>query len=235
MKQESLGIQRALDMVQNYRKEILFSLATIVLTVGCYFGFQSWRSHQNEAAHRTYESCMTVYNTPVQGASMPQADVAYSFASDDEKWSEVKKVFLEGYDQHRSSGFAGLFLVYAAEAHEHLGQKSQALDALKKAAASFSNRAMSGWYHATLGLAYTDSDEQATIDKGLKILKECAQDQKHSAYDFSLYHLGNYHWFRGEYAQAQSYWNTLEISYRNEKEPSPWYLQARQKLKLLQG
>lgn len=222
-----------MQALQTRRREILCALLTVGLTFGGYFGYRSWRRYQNFAAHRLFEQNMATFNTPVSGEAVT-SDTLFTFASREEKWQEVALQFSSSYAAYPRSSYAPLFLAYAARAHQHLGDTSQAVDLLKKSIKAFRAEALSGWHQAQLAVLYLGAEDVALVQIGIDLLATISQDPKHIGQEFALYQLGNHYWYNDQFDQAQHYWNMLAMLQRGQAQPSEWFVQAKQKLKLLQ-
>lgn len=231
----SSNMSKLIEQLFEYRKKITIAAVLIAVIGGGWLVRSSHRVRQAQTAHKAFADGMKYFDAPVRGASDEEYHISqHVFATEVEKWTKVAQVFTEGYDKNQGCDIAPLFLAMKAEALVQLKKYADARAALTTMLAIMPVSALYDYYQIKLALLNVDSGEQALVDSGLAQLQATAADTKNAAQDLALYHLGYYYWHQKNFDQAKNYWNQLEHAFGPEtKNPSPWYAQIKNKLKLI--
>jgi tetratricopeptide (TPR) repeat protein len=229
-------LSKVYNFVIAHKKEFIAGLIIFVGATIFSLGYLYHKSRLQEKAYKSFANALRYYDAKVGEAksSVPDIDLK-SFATAEEKWNEVAKIFQEGFENYRNAGIAPFFLVYQSDALLNLGKTDEAINVLRQAIDLMKNKSATySYFKIKLALMLIDSKKDGSENEGLEILKEFARDSKNPANDLALYRLGEYFWFAKNYFEAENYWNQLNVSYgKKSLHPSAWAAQARERLKLI--
>lgn len=225
--------------IQEYQNYILMVIGITTLIVAASFGFFYYKRVKEEGAYRAFTAAVEYFDAPIIKKDEKKTDDLdfldkKEFSSLQEKWEKVTNVFHEAYEQHRSAGIAPLFLAYEAEALVQLGKTEEAIKVLEQIITMLDNEQAKTFYMIKHALLLIDTNDKATVEKGIEVLKTIARDEQSVAHDTALYQLGTYYWYTKDFTEAKNYWNQLILKYgKQEKHPSPWVEVAKEKLRLI--
>jgi tetratricopeptide (TPR) repeat protein len=230
-------VQYFVKKVAKYKKQILIvgcGLLTITLLI---IGHSSYKRKREESAHGSFVQALEFFNAQVKAETKDIEKIELgetSFIKEEEKWTKVAEVFKRGYEDHKNSGIASIFLVFYSEALLRLGKLNESIQEIDKAIAAMPNRAMSDYYSVKSAMMKFDTKDGAMVKDGLVVLTKLAGDEQSVANDNALYHLGLYYWNSHNYDEAKNYWNQLRVKYGTESNhPSEWISLSEDKLKLI--
>ena len=225
------------EKAMQYKKQIIMAIVVVVFLVIGYFGYQQYRTYLMASAHKEFVSAMKVFDAPLkdEGRKVRLQDLV--FATADEKWNRVNEAFERGYNNHKGSGLAGMFLAYRAQALLHLGKIEEAVNILRQAVGLMSGFEVVQAYTLKLALVEMDSKDVLIQKVGFDRLLAIVQDEKNLFHDAALYHAGLKFFVEKNFKEAKNYFGQLKLKYGNEQDPdkaSVWAQRAIDKLKLIE-
>lgn len=228
------GINDIIKKIKEYQTYILLGIGITAMLVGSTYGYLYYKKNKEEKAYRALVTALEYVDAPISKELDKQEDFKYigkkEFASEKEKWEKVASVCQEAYKKHCGAGIAPLFLVYHAEALTQQKHHDKAIDVLQKAIAAMRNDAVKDYFEVKLALMMLDAKK----DEGLAMLQRLAAKTDSVAHDRALYSLGEYYWYKKDFAQARNYWNQFMVAYgKAEKNISPFASHVKEKLKLI--
>lgn len=225
------------EKAMHYKKQLLMAAAAVTGLAVCYFGYGQYRKHAMVSAHKEFVSAMKVFDAPLKddGRKVRLQDLV--FATAEEKWNRVNEAFERGYNNHKGSGLAGMFLAYRAQALLHLDRIDEAVVLLRQAIGCMSGAELIQGYTLKLALVEMDTKDAAMQKVGLDRLTAIAQDSSNSFCDAALYHLGLKYFVEKNFKEAKNYFGQLKLKYGSELDAdkvSVWAQRAVEKLKLME-
>lgn len=225
------------EKAMHYKKQILMVAVAAVGLVVCYVGYGQYRKYAMISAHKEFVSAMRVFDAPLKddGRKVRLQDLV--FATAEEKWNRVNEAFERGYNNHKNSGLAGMFLAYRAQALLHLGKIDEAATLLRQAVLCMSGAELIQGYTLKLALVEMDAQDSSMQKAGLDRLTAIAQDEKNLFNDAALYHLGLKYFVEKNFQEAKNYFAQLKVKYGAEQDAdkvSVWAQRAIDKLKLME-
>lgn len=230
-------VQYLVKKVSEYKRQILVVGCGLLAVTLLIVGHSSYKRKRDESAHGTFVQALEFFNAQVKAETKDIDKIELgetSFTKEEEKWTKVAEVFKRGYEDHKSSGIASIFLVFYSEALLRLGKLNESIQEIDKAIATMPNRAMSDYYVVKSAMMKFDTKDGTMVKEGLVALTKLAGNDQSVANDSALYHLGLYYWNSHNYDEAKNYWNQLRVKYGTESDnPSEWFGLAEDKLKLI--
>lgn len=234
-----MNVELLIKKCKEHQNYILAIIGLVTALSGGVLGYLYYKKMRAEAAYTTLTEALEYFDAPVK-KDIDSKDDDFNFlnkkefTSDTEKWKKVDAVFKAGYESHRGSGVAPFFLVYRSEALIKQNNLPEAIEVMRVALSSMPNHKVKSYYRVKLALMLIDARSATAVEEGTKILKEISRDEKSIAHDKALYFLGEYFWYEKKFNEAKNYWNQLLLGYeKQDKHPSPWVEQAKEKLRLI--
>ncbi len=238
-----------------YKDQLLILALVLIIVGGGYFSYSYYKEGIETNAHATFIECLQYVDARVGDADKKGAlEEVESFDTEEQKWIRVEESFRDGYEKHKSSGLAPIFLSYRSEALFNLGKAEEAIKILKQSIKDCSSQELKQLYLVKLALMQMDSDEAEEKEIGIKLLTALTDQVKFAelinkidsktslvwginyVHDLALYRLGEYYWFKKNFDLVKNYWNQLLLKYgKNTKTPSSWAALAYDKLKLIES
>lgn len=237
--QDIKSVDDVIKKIKENQNRLLVAIGLATLLFGGIYGYLYYKEYKEEKAHRSFVLALEYFNAPVKEAGDTVADdLSFlgkkEFKTEKEKWEKVASVFDESYKENSSSGIAPMFLAYRSEALANLGELLKAIEVLQSAISKMKNDQVKNYFKVKLALMLIDSNDKSMVDEGVGLLKEISLNESNISHDLSLYHLGQYYWYKKNFKEAGNYWNQLLLKYgKLEKHASPWAIIAKEKLRLI--
>lgn len=205
-----------------YLKSIGIVLMILLAATGGYLGYRFYIVSREQEAHQSFVEYLETFQSAQQ-------------ANSQQEWERMISVFDHGYQQHKESNVAPLFLSLKANAQLQLGEHVEGINTLQQAIDALPKGSQLLPLLATRqALMQLDADDDALSKVGLVQLVSLARDEKNSLKDMALFYLGRYYWANDQIEDAKKAWQELEdSSWAQKAYPSPWVAQAKQTLKQL--
>ena len=225
--------------IEPYKVHIISTISIIVVLSAGTFSYFYYKQNREEKAFRALTSSLEYFEAPITKAEDRRDDdlsifEKKEFSNEQEKWEKVESIFREEYNNFKNSNIAPFFLAYQAEALIKLGKLKDAVEALEIAIPKITDNNAKSFYKVKLALIQISTKEEMLIQTGLGALKSMASEENNPTHDLVLYYLGEYYWHQKNFKESKNYWNQLILKYdQDSKHPSPWSLEAKKKLKLI--
>lgn len=207
---------------RRYLRELIIITLVLAGTFGGYLGYRWYVVSREQAAHQTFAQAMYEYQTAIRSNS--PAELA-----------TVDALIARGYDQHKASNIAPLFLALKADIQLQRNDVTQAMETLQQLVTALpATSPLAPLYKAKRALILLDSSDEALQKNGVDELLSLARDKSNKVNDMALFYLGRYYWSKNDLDDAKRVWQELVNSYSmQEAYPSPWVQEASQALKQL--
>lgn len=228
--------EQSKEFALNYTRQLVYGvIGAVVIGLGG-LGYHQYWKHMQAVAQGDLAAALRFVDAPIipGGKTVVDGD-AVQFASAEDKWNHLNKVFAEAYAKNKGSGISGMFLVNQADALINLGKNTQALEVMNEALDRLPSKELKDFYRVKRALMKMDNEGAVVQKEGLEELKKLADNQSSYAHEQALYYLGNYFWVHKDFAQAKNYWQQLVVKYgmRDGQHPSPYVDVVRSKLRLI--
>jgi len=197
----------------NKNRQILIVTALAVIVFGAIiFGYVYYKDKQRCNAYKDFLIAMQYYDGIVKSKdSESNYPGARYFSTHDEKWQQTEQVFRQGYEKHKNTEMAPIFLAFQSEALINLGKVEQAMQNLNSVVAQLKIQDLKDCYKVKLALIKMDLNDESLLKQGLSELTAIANSDGCAASEIALYHAGAYFWNSKKYEEAKGYWQRLLV------------------------
>ncbi len=206
--------------IKRYYRHIMMAVGLIAVVSGGYFGYRWYKVSKEQNAHYALADYMQDYQLAVKMNSPAE-------------WQRVETLLTFGYNKHKSSNIAPLFLALRADIQIKQDKLTEAIDTLQQVINALpDNSPISPLFKTKHALILLDSSDEAMQKSGLADMVLLARDKDNQYNDIALFYLGRYYWAQNNMQDAKKAWQELVDSSMMEKAyPSPWAIQATAALK----
>lgn len=234
MDQYKTFVERIIDRVFEYRREVMLGCALVVVASGSVFGYFWYKDHLSRQAHRLYAHGVELQKARVVGADYSKGVFETAFNSEEEKWTAVADAFGKAYEQYPHVGIGVMAGVAQAQAFVRLGKIEEARTLYTNVLPRITSPELRALYTLTVAQMNIDSGDESLIQSGVSMLAQLAGKKESAVHDTALYQLGLYYWYNNDFQNAQNYWNQLVMTYdKSGADDSVWVSQAQERLALL--
>lgn len=207
---------------RRYLKEFLAVSFVLVATAGGYVGYRWYSISLEQAAHQSFAQSMQEYQHALK-------------LNNSAEWDRVDASAMFGYEQHKKSNIAPLFLALHADIQLQRNEFTQAVETLQQVINGLpASSPLAPLYKTKRALILLDSSDEALQKNGLDDLLALARDKSNKVNDMALFYLGRYYWTTNNLEDAKKVWQELITTYPSQEAyPSPWVQEAHQMLKQL--
>lgn len=141
-----------------------------------------------------------------------------------ELWEDVELAGKSGAESFSSTELAPYFEAVEAEA---LIQRGQLDEAIAKINSTIHRLSSSNSLYYPFKIKYAQMkmshENPETVQEGLKLLQQLAEDSKNPQQDEALFYVGYYYWLNNDRAMALKYWQMLRNLFGDaQTAASPW-------------
>ncbi|MBM3886526.1 hypothetical protein FJ364_01235 [Candidatus Dependentiae bacterium] len=224
-------IEKAVDWALLNKVKVFNGLAAVVVLGSGIAVYRYMATQTNMAAHKELMQFARMVEEPLNISGDMAGDLKASLEKD--KWGRVASLSLKNYEEFKGTKLGAVFLVFRADALDHLGQPEDAVATMRQAVEAMQNRAVRDYYQVKLALMLMDQKNDSVSKEGLTLLQKIAENPKHKAHDRALYYLGEYFWINKQFAEAKNFWQQLVVKYGTEKGALDLVEKAKERLELL--
>lgn len=227
-------VERLVDCLYTYRREVLLVFALMCVVGGSVTGYFWYKDLIACRAHKEYAAVLELRDARVVKGDEIKGAFETTFTSDEEKWEAVGHAFGEVYKKYSHVGIGIMAGAAQAQALVRLGKFEQARTIIAEVVSRINSPQLRAVYTLTHAQMLVDSDNEQDAEQGLGMMAKLAATKESPSHDSALYYLGLHYWYSGDFASARNYWNQLMLHYQgDEQHSSPWVSIVQEKLALI--
>lgn len=208
----------------NFKSDSFVQLAIMAVILVAVAG-ASWYGYTNYSAGKAAEAQKVLMDCLAQFDKAEQ--------DKNTNWTTMQEVVSVAYDAQKNSKAAPYLLALESDAFTHLNKKEEALDRMEKAVSSLSTGSPLYYLYKTKYALMKMDGDQKSIESGIALLKELANDASNKENDQACFYLGLYYWSQDNLDAAKQAWEPLMKLAHEGEGSSPWAVRAQEKMKLL--
>lgn len=203
-------------------RQIFIALLVLIAGASAYMGHRWYVVSREQAAHYAFADYMADYQAALK-------------ADNSQEWQRVDSLLEYGYNQHKNSTLAPLFLALRADIQVKQHNISSAVDMFAQVVQELpKDSPIAPLFKIKRALLLLDSADEALQKMGLDELLQVARDKENRYNDMALFYLGRYYWATNAIDEAKKVWQELvDDNAMNQAYPSPWAQEANRLVKQL--
>ena len=234
MEYQKTIVERLVDCVYTYRREVVLLFALMGVVGGSVTGYFWYKDQIARRAHKEYAAVLELRDARVVTGDEIKGAFETTFTSETEKWEAVANAFGQVYADYPHVGVGIMAGAAQSQALVRLGRFDEARAISADVVSRITSPQLRSLYTLVYAQMLVDSSIEQDVEKGLGMLAKLAATKESPAHDSALYYLGLHYWYNNQFASARNYWNQLILHYQNEAtHVSPWVSIVQEKLALI--
>lgn len=227
-------VERLVDALYTYRREVLLVFALMGVVGGSVSGYFWYKDRIARRAHKEYAAVLELRDARVVKGDEIKGAFETTFTSEHDKWEAVADAFGKVFEKYPHVGVGIMAGAAQAQALVRLGKFDEARALISDVTARVTSPQLRALFTLNHAQMLVDSGDEQEIESGIAMMAKLAATKESPVHDSALYYLGLHYWYESDFASARNYWSQLILHYQNDAaHSSPWVSMVQEKLALI--
>jgi cytochrome c-type biogenesis protein CcmH/NrfG len=228
-------VERLIDCLYTYRREVLLVFALMGVVGGSVTGYFWYKDRIARRAHKEYAAVLELRDARVVKGDEIKGAFETTFTSEQDKWEAVSAAFGKVYNKYTHIGVGIMAGAAQAQSLVRLGRFDEARTIISDVISRVTSPQLRALYTLNYAQMLVDSTDQQEVETGLGMMAKLAATKESPVHDSALYYLGLHYWYTSDFASARNYWSQLMLHYQSDvAHSSPWVSMVQEKLALIE-